>query len=55
MFTPARWFADVLALHEALGGGEDAVLIAHDWGAVAAWGDAGRRPERWGRFVHSRS
>ncbi len=28
--------ADAVALHEALGG--DAVLIAHDWGAVAAWG-----------------
>jgi pimeloyl-ACP methyl ester carboxylesterase len=43
--------ADALALNEALGGGEDAVLIAHDWGAVAAWGAAGRRPDRWGRCV----
>ena len=25
--------ADVLALHEALGGDGDAVLLAHDWGA----------------------
>src|SRR5205085_12528686 len=30
--------ADTLALHEALGGDGNAVLIAHDWGAVAAWG-----------------
>jgi pimeloyl-ACP methyl ester carboxylesterase len=36
--------ADVLALHEALGGDQDAILIAHDWGAVAAWDAAGRRP-----------
>jgi pimeloyl-ACP methyl ester carboxylesterase len=28
--------ADAIALHEALGGDEHAVLIAHDWGAVAA-------------------
>lgn len=43
--------ADQLALNEALGGGEDAVLIAHDWGAVGAWGAAGRRPDRWGQCV----
>ena len=40
--------ADVLALHEALGGDGDAVLIAHDWGAVAAWGAAGQRPSAGG-------
>ena len=39
--------ADVLALHEALGGGPDAVLVAHDWGAVAAWGAAGSSPSAW--------
>lgn len=27
---------DVLALHEALVGGPDAVLVGHDWGAIAA-------------------
>jgi pimeloyl-ACP methyl ester carboxylesterase len=43
--------ADALALNAALGGGSDSVLIAHDWGAVAAWGAAGRAPERWGRCV----
>jgi pimeloyl-ACP methyl ester carboxylesterase len=43
--------ADVNALNEALGGGPDSVLIAHDWGAVAAWGAAGQQPERWGRCV----
>ncbi len=43
--------ADVLALREALGGGADSVLIAHDWGAVAAWGAAGKEPDSWSRCV----
>src|SRR5437660_914999 len=30
--------ADQIALHEALNGDGNAVLIAHDWGAVGAWG-----------------
>jgi pimeloyl-ACP methyl ester carboxylesterase len=42
---------DVLALHEALGGRDDAVLIGHDWGALATWGAAGQRPDRWARCV----
>ncbi|MDQ3303196.1 MAG: alpha/beta fold hydrolase [Actinomycetota bacterium] len=40
---------DAVALHEALGGDGDAVLIAHDWGAVAAWGAVGLEPARWRR------
>jgi pimeloyl-ACP methyl ester carboxylesterase len=43
--------ADALALGEALAGGQEAVLIAHDWGAVAAWGAAGNRPEHWAHCV----
>jgi pimeloyl-ACP methyl ester carboxylesterase len=43
--------ADALALGEALAGGQEAVLIAHDWGAVAAWGAAGKRPELWAHCV----
>jgi pimeloyl-ACP methyl ester carboxylesterase len=43
--------ADVLALHEALDGCDNAVLIGHDWGAVAAWGAAARRPDRWAQCV----
>ena len=35
--------ADQMALHEALGGDSDAILIAHDWGAVGAWGAAKAR------------
>ena len=40
---------DALALHEALGADGDAVIIAHDWGAVAAWGAVGQEPDRWRR------
>ena len=43
--------ADQMALHEALNGDGNAVLIAHDWGAVGAWGAAGKEPERWRRVV----
>ncbi len=43
--------ADVVALHEVLGGDADAVLIGHDWGAEAAYGAAVYAPERWRRLV----
>ncbi|MEO6987672.1 MAG: alpha/beta hydrolase [Aquihabitans sp.] len=42
---------DANALHEALGGDGDAVLIGHDWGALAAYGAAGHAPDRWHRLV----
>ena len=43
--------ADQIALARALGGGQDALLVAHDWGAVGAWGALSRAPELWGRAV----
>ncbi|MEU4669509.1 alpha/beta hydrolase [Amycolatopsis sp. NPDC023774] len=43
--------ADQIALTRALGGGPEALLVAHDWGAVGAWGALGRAPELWGRAV----
>jgi pimeloyl-ACP methyl ester carboxylesterase len=43
--------ADANALHEALGGTEEAVLVGHDWGAFAAYGAAGAEPGRWRRVV----
>jgi pimeloyl-ACP methyl ester carboxylesterase len=43
--------ADVVALHDALGGGDDAVLIGHDWGAPAVYGAAAFAPERFRRVV----
>ncbi len=43
--------ADACALHEALDGDSDAVLVGHDWGALAAYGAAAWQPERWRRVV----
>jgi pimeloyl-ACP methyl ester carboxylesterase len=40
---------DVVALHQALAGDSRAVLIAHDWGALAAYGSAALEPARWRR------
>lgn len=42
---------DVAGLRNALGGGPDSVLIAHDWGAVASYGGAGLEPDGWRRCV----
>ena len=42
---------DVNALHETLGGDEDAVLIGHDWGAEAAYAAAAIAPRNWRRLV----
>lgn len=43
--------ADALALHDALGGDQEAVIIGHDWGAIAAYGAAASAPERWRRVI----
>ncbi|MFP3907234.1 MAG: alpha/beta fold hydrolase [Acidimicrobiales bacterium] len=43
--------ADACALHEALGGGADSVIIGHDWGAVATYGAASLEPDRWSKVV----
>lgn len=43
--------ADANALHRALGGSGSAVLLGHDWGAVAAYRAAAAAPERWRRAV----
>lgn len=43
--------ADVIALHEVLGGGSDSVLIGHDWGAPAVYGAAALEPGRFRRVV----
>ncbi len=42
---------DANALHEALGGDEDAVIIGHDWGASTSYAAASSAPERWRRVV----
>ena len=43
--------ADICALHDALGGGSDTVLIGHDWGAVITYGCAAHAPDRWRKVV----
>ena len=43
--------ADANALHDALGGGADAVIIGHDWGAPATYGAACFEPDRWRAVV----
>lgn len=43
--------ADACALHEALGGDGDAVIVGHDWGAFATYGAAAWQPDRWRRVV----
>jgi pimeloyl-ACP methyl ester carboxylesterase len=43
--------ADAIALHEALGGDAQAVLVGHDWGAETAYGAAAFAPDRWRRVV----
>ena len=42
---------DACALHEALGGRDDAVIIGHDWGALLTYPAAAHEPDRWSRVV----
>lgn len=42
---------DAIALHDALGGDGDAVLIGHDWGATAVYPAVNHQPERWRAMV----
>jgi len=43
--------ADLLALHEQLGGDERAVLVGHDWGAVVTWQVSSSDPDRFASLV----
>jgi pimeloyl-ACP methyl ester carboxylesterase len=42
---------DANALHDALGGDERAVIVGHDWGAIATYGIAVSAPAKWRRVV----
>jgi len=42
---------DACAVHAALGGGDDAVLIGHDWGALAAYAAVHEPSTTWRRLV----
>lgn len=50
-YQTAALALDASGLHEVLSGGEDAVIIGHDWGAVATYIAANHEPERWRRVV----
>lgn len=51
MYQTGALSADANALHEALGGDADAVIIGHDWGAPSVYGAAATAPDRWRRVV----
>ncbi|HWJ98080.1 MAG TPA: alpha/beta hydrolase, partial [Acidimicrobiales bacterium] len=51
LYQPGAVASDAIALHDALGGDGDAVLIGHDWGALATYAAAGHAPERWAKAV----
>ena len=42
---------DACALHEAFGADDDAVLVGHDWGALAAYSAVHHPTARWRRLV----
>lgn len=42
---------DANALHEALGGDGDAIIVGHDWGAMGAYAAAHLEPQRWRQVV----
>jgi pimeloyl-ACP methyl ester carboxylesterase len=42
---------DANALHAALGATDDAVIIGHDWGALATYAAVAHQPDRWRRAV----
>lgn len=42
---------DAVAIHDAVGGDDHAVLIGHDWGAEAAYVAAAFAPDRWRTLV----
>jgi pimeloyl-ACP methyl ester carboxylesterase len=50
-YHPLALAGDANALHEALGGGPDAVIVGHDWGASATYAAAATEPDRWSKVV----
>jgi pimeloyl-ACP methyl ester carboxylesterase len=50
-YQTAALALDACGLHDALGGDGDAVIIGHDWGAMATYIAANHEPERWRRVV----
>jgi pimeloyl-ACP methyl ester carboxylesterase len=50
-YQTAALALDANALHAELGGDGSAVIIGHDWGAMATYVAANHEPERWRRIV----
>jgi pimeloyl-ACP methyl ester carboxylesterase len=50
-YQSAALALDACALHEVLGGDGDAVIVGHDWGAIATYTAANHEPDRWRRVV----
>lgn len=50
-YTSTARGQDALALREALGGGSDAVIVGHDWGALAAYTSVALQRGAWRRVV----
>lgn len=50
-YQTAALALDACALHDVLDGDADAVIVGHDWGAIAAYTAANHEPERWARVV----
>ncbi|MEQ1786595.1 MAG: alpha/beta hydrolase [Acidimicrobiales bacterium] len=50
-YQTAALALDAGALHQELGGDGDAVIIGHDWGALATYTAANHEPDRWRRVV----
>lgn len=51
LYQPGAIAADAVALCESFGHDSQAVLIGHDWGAIAAYTAAGTRPDLWRSLV----
>lgn len=51
MYQTGALSADANALHDALGGDSNAVIIGHDWGAPSVYGAAAAAPDKWRRVV----
>jgi len=50
-YQTAALSLDAVAITTALGGDDRAVLIGHDWGAIAAYGAAAYSPRSWSKMV----
>jgi pimeloyl-ACP methyl ester carboxylesterase len=51
VYQTAALALDACGLHETLGGDDRAVIVGHDWGAMATYIAANHQPERWRRVV----